>query len=274
MLNLFEKALANSSALEDAFKAVLAGMSDDDGNVIRDFANWIEQQALISIGTKLFVVLELLNGRTYQNTYERAEEQARLSGRDAKEILREQLNTYYERRIAFDSKFEDGKKFRYAALNAGGLGPSVFSPYCIVLKGSFQSSLDHIACLPGDSLVVTFSDDGSFDEPLFESQIAPHSRRHLLAAKERATEIPTVAREEWPSLILSGSRYFEVIFMGEVTLDSMQCVRVPEPEYTAKWDLTFQNLIANPNDAERALAHDFLQLRREQLAGRVIVEVI
>ena len=71
---------------------------------------------------KLFVIGDLLNGRAYQNKHEWAHEQVGHSGRTPDEILRENLGSYYEKRIAFDNAFNDGVRFRYGALNAGNLG--------------------------------------------------------------------------------------------------------------------------------------------------------
>jgi hypothetical protein len=275
MINLFQAALANIDALEQDFKVIVAEASKPNAGTIREFAAWVEQDALLSINTKLHVVLELVNGREYQNNYEWAEEQSALSGRPTKDVLRERLNDFYEKRITFDREFEESEGFRYAALNAGGAGVSkLFSSYCVVLNRAFQMSLEHIACLPGDSLIINFSAEGTFDKELFDAQIAPHSHRHMLVTKYRAREIPGVERNAWPDLVLSENRFFEVIFIGDVYLDSVECVRIPRNEYTSKWDLTFLNLAAKRSDAERAVAHDFLQLRRAELAGTVRLEVV
>src|SRR5271157_6355508 len=147
--DLFAMARANVSTLEQRFEAAVGDMPSDQVALVREFASWVEGQALISINVPLYVVGEFLNGRPYQNTYELAEELARLSSRAVDEVLRERLHPYYERRIAFDRTFKEGKKFRYGALYVGGVGLTVYGPYCIVLTRAYQESLTEVAYLPG-----------------------------------------------------------------------------------------------------------------------------
>jgi hypothetical protein len=188
--------------------------------------------------------------------------------------MRERLDRFYERRIASDSAFRDGEKFRYGALNAGGAGLVAFAPYCVVLTRAFQESLREAACLPGDSLQICFAVDGSFDQTAAERSPSPHTHRHLMAARERADEIPLVDQREWPALVARPGRYFEVIFVGEVSLDVVDCVRVLKTEYERMWDLAFANFRRKLSDAERALVQDFVQLRRAVVDGRTQVEVL
>jgi hypothetical protein len=120
MLDLFAIAKGNANAVQTAFESVVAAMPPDQAVVVREFAAWVEAEALISINVKLFVIVEFLNGGRYQNTHEWAQEQARLSGRSAEDALRERLHRFYDKRVAFDRAFKNGELFRYGALNAGG----------------------------------------------------------------------------------------------------------------------------------------------------------
>jgi hypothetical protein len=90
----------------------------------------------------------------------------------------------------------------------------------------------------------------------------------------RGREASIVEKYEWPTLIASAVRYFEVILIGEISIDSVDCVRLTKEEYDTKWDLCFLNLGSKRNEAERALVNDFIQLRRAELDGRVKVEVL
>ena len=274
MLDLFAIARANADVIQAAFESILAGMPSADAATLREFENWVESEALISINVELYVVVALLNGRRHQNTYELAEDQSRLSGRRVEDALRERLGKYYDRRVAFDDAFNHGQKFRYGALNAGGAGLPKYAPYCVVLKEEFQSSLADVAYLPGDSLEICFSARGSFDETVVERNATPHTHRRFLAGSECADEVLTVIRGEWPKLIGSIGRCFEAIFIGEVLLDTVNCVRLVKSEYDRMWNMAFADFGRRSGDAERALVDNFLQLRRAEMDGRIRLEVI
>jgi hypothetical protein len=271
---LFAIARANADAVRAAFETVAAGMPPNDATLLAEFASWVEAESLIAINVKLFVAVELANGRSYQNAYEWAQEQSRLSGRPAEDVLRERLHRYYDRRVAFDRAFKDGERFRYGFLNAGGAGLPEYDPYCMVLTRTFQSSLSEAACLPGDSLTICFAATGAFRQNAVELLAVSHSHRHFMVAKERATEVIAVGKQAWPALVASPGRYFEVVFIGEFSRDAVACIRVSKAEHDRMWDLAFASFGRRLGDAERALVNDFVQLRRAVLDGNVHVEVV
>ncbi len=277
MLNLFLLAQTNAKNIVHKFDATLAEMPGHTANSVREFALWVQAESLISINIKLFILVDIINGGHYQNTYLWAQEQSRLSGRPPEELVQERLGDYYEKRVAFDRAFEKGDQFIYGALNAGGVGLTSFAQYCVVLKRSFQSRVEELGeavCLSGDSLKICFSEDGLFDHAAVATAVAPFSERHRLAAHACASEVSSVEKERWPVLMFSQTRYFEVIFVGQVSIDSIGCVRLTENEYHAKWDLCFRNFGAKRSEAERALIHDFIQLRRAELDGTVKLEIL
>lgn len=274
MLDLFAIARGNANAVQAAFESVIADMPPERAALVRDFANWVEAKALISINVKLFVIVEFLNGGRYQNIYEWAQEQSRLSGRPAEDALRERLHEHYEKRTAFDRAFVNGERFRYGALNGGSAGLPEYDPYCVVLARNSETSLVNIACLPGDSLKICFEADGSFDPTAVQSRTAPHTHRHLMAARERAGEVPLVDKHEWHGLVASPGRYFEVVFIGDVFLRTIDCVRVAKTENERMWDMAFASFGRKLGDAGRALVDDFVQLRRGVEDGRIRVEVV
>lgn len=274
MLDLFAIARGNANAVHAAFESVIAGMPPERAALVRDFATWVEAEALISINVKLFVIVEFLNGGRYQNIYEWAQEQSRLSGRPAEDALRERLHEHYEKRTAFDRAFVNGERFRYGALNGGSAGLPEYDPYCVVLTRNSETSLGDIACLPGDSLKICLGADGSFDPTAVQSRTAPHTHRHLMAARERANEVSLADKHEWPRLVASPGRYFEVVFIGDVSLNTIECIRVPKTEHDRMRDMAFASFGRKLCDAERALVHDFVQMCRGVVDGRMQVEVV
>jgi len=274
MLDLFAIAEANATAIEQRFQAVVAEMPPEQAALVREFASWVEAKALISINVRLYVVEDILNGKSHQNTYEFAEERARQSGRATEDILRERLQPFYERRVAFDRAFRGGQKFRYGAMHAGGAGLTDYGPYCVVLTRTFQESLAEIAYLRGGSLEICVGADATFDQEAVRCCAAPHTHRHLMAAIERASEIPALEKREWYKLVASQTRYFEVIFIGEVSLNAVECVCVLKAENDRMWELAFASFGRKLDDGERALAHDYVVVGRAASEGRLRLEVV
>jgi hypothetical protein len=95
-----------------------------------------------------------------------------------------------------------------------------------------------------------------------------------MTATERANDVLLATKNEWFSLVSSSGRYFEVIFIGDVCLESVQCVRVLKSEYDRMWDMAFANFGRKLGDAERALVHDFVQMRRGVMEGKIQLEVV
>ena len=274
MLDLFAIAKGNANAVQTAFESAVSAMAPERAAVVREFAAWVEAEALVSINVKLFVIVEFLNGGHYQNAHEWAQEQSRLSGRSAEDALRERLHKFYDKRVAFDRALKNGQQFRYGVLNAGGAGLPEYGPYCAVLTREFQASLSDIAMLPGDSLNICFASDGSFDPAAVLSRTAPYSHRHLMAARERASELGPTDKRDWAALVASPGRYFEVVFVGDVSLNTVKCVRVLKTEYARMWDMAFASFGRDLGDAERALVHDFVQMRRGVVDGTIQLEVV
>lgn len=274
MLDLFAIARANAGAVHAAFEAAVAGLPEAEAAAVREFAAWVEAEGLISINDHLCIVVELLTRGRYQNTYEWAKDQASLTGQAVEDILRRRLGGFYDRRVAFDNTFKDGETFRYGALNAGGAGLPKYGSYCLVLARAFQNALPQIAYLPGDSLTVCFSADGQLDQAAVERCATPHAHRHEMVALHRAGEAPVTPKAEWPKLVLGAGRYFEAVFVGEVTLQALNCVRVPRSEYDRKWDRTFASFGKKCGDAERALMHDFRRLLLARRDNEVELEIV
>lgn len=273
-MDIFAIAEANSERVGQSFESAMQPLPEVEARSVKQFADWVKSHSLISINVKLFVIVELLNGRSFQNIYEWADEQAALSSRPVEDILRERLQGFYDRRRSFDGAFENGTAFRYGAINAGGAGLTNYDPYCLVFTRDFQETRDSIAYLPGDSLIICFDRDGNFREDVVETSVAPHSERHLMVAKERLREIAGTEETTWPALVVSAGRYFEAVFLGEVRLNAIGSVRMMRAEYDRIWDLAFGSFARKLGAAERALIQDLVELRRAVVQARIQLETL
>lgn len=274
MINLFEVAENNVERIKSSLDAAAAELVEDQSIVFQSFLVWVRANVNISINIRLFVLVELLNGEPYKNIYEWAAEQADLSGRRREDILRERLGPFYHRRLTFDAALADGQRIRYGCLNFGSAGLTQYGPYCIVLEEDIIDLADAIACWSGDSLQVCFLSDGSFDLSPIQASAVPYNSVQLLVGEECGTEAAKAPEEEWPNLLTSGDHYFEVALIGDVTRERVARVRVLRSEYDRIWELAFDNFSRRLDEAERALVGDFVQLRRRELSGEVVVEVV
>jgi hypothetical protein len=274
MLNLFEIARGNSERVQAAFDSAVTAVTEDEAKAIREFSTWAEQEVSVAVNMRLYVVVGLLNGERMLNTHERAHEMARLCGREAEDLLREMLGPWYERRMAFDQSFTGGEAFRYGALNAGGPGLTSYGPYCAVLRKAFLGSDPHVAVLPGDSLKICIASDSSLEEAAIRESAAPYSHRHLLVASRHGSAVAGVEIRDWWRFVASPDCWFEVIFSAVITLNAVECVRLLRSEHDRMWSLAFDCIAASQNEATRALAHDFVCLRRGEVDNRIRVEVV
>ncbi len=276
MLDLFAIATNNADYINKTFNETIASLSEPKAIEAKHFAQWVESKALISINLRLFVITEILNGIPYKNIHEWAQEQAVLSGRNKDEILRERLKGFYDKRMAFDQAFQKGECFRYGALNAGGFGLSNYGLYCTVLTHNFHDTLNHSACFSGDSLEICFSKSSTFDPTVLIKSISPFSHRHWLATSQLIADIDAAQQNDWSQLLISTDfkQYFEIIFIGEVTVNDLKCVRVSTEEYQQKWELAFSNFGKSLTEPERAEVQDFVQLLRAVKDGKIQLETI
>lgn len=261
-MNLFAIAAENIASLETRLTECLAGMEPDSAQAVQRFAQWVEEYARIAVNMRIPVLVELLEGRPHHNIYEWAQEMSPLAGKTVDELLGERLGPFYDRRLAFDDAFDDGRRFRYGALNGGGTGLDSYGAWCVVLR----SKPEQAACWQGDSLASDVNH-------IARCAIA-YSHRHSLVAAERAGSAATSVAGRWPALILSGKAYFEVVFLDPIDLAAIDAVRVAHSTYQELWNLAFDAFGKKQGEAERALVSDFVRIFKAGKQGTIHLEVL
>ena len=230
-LNLFVIAAGNTEALEVALQERLTDASSKDADILARYTERVRHTGRISINMVPEVLRGFLDAREHRNIYERASAKAKDSRTAREEILRKELDTYYERRIAFEGSFEDGERFRYGALNIGGLGASTFGLFCVVCKDHVSSTLPEVAYLRADSLETYLLPGPVVDEAKIRRDASPHSHRQCLAALKHADEVPRLDELQWPALLCSGVDYVEAIFTAQLTPEDVQVIRMSRTEH-------------------------------------------
>jgi len=273
--NLFRIAQTNAASLEEQLKEVQANMDPQAAQKLADFLSWFLAEARISINLPAAVLATFSRGGVYLNIHAWASEQETLSGRGAVECLRERLGTYFDRRLAFDTAFENGEKFVYAAVNAGGPGlSSRFDTFCVVLAPNGSCSPETAAYLPGDSLDCCFDESGAFSLELVSRMICPHPHCHCLAAVKLGQRATLTPRQSWPSVVLSDTDYIEVVLASAPGFNEVAEIRVHRRIYDDLWNLAFANFARKLSDAEKALVLDFTYLVAESREGKFRLEVV
>ena len=165
-LDIFQMAAENVVALETRFQALLTSVSPAEAEQVSDFCTVAAKDGRISTNLRLSALLDLLIFGKYQNIYEWAADRAAKSSKTVEQILRDRLGAFYEKRRAFDERFDNGPSFRYGTFNVGGAGCKRYGEFCVVWKDEVSSGRREVAYLASDSLRTYLLAGGAMDEAL------------------------------------------------------------------------------------------------------------
>ncbi len=238
-MNLFDIARENARALELKLDDLRTNMSVEASARLDAFGARVSESGRISVNLRQDGMLGFVTTGRHLNTYELAEQEASLRGISVDDSLRNLLGSFYESRIAFDLHFDNGKQFRYGALNPGGYGVSHFGEYCVVSREEVSSQRSEVAYLGSDSALTYVGPDNSVNEELVREESAPHSHRQVLASLKHQREVALLPEKNWPAIVCSGTDYIEAVFCGGLGFQEVESVRMSQTEY----DEGFQNAL-------------------------------
>jgi hypothetical protein len=274
MLDLFDLAVANQTALQARYEILRSRMSDAESEQLSRFAARVEQDARVSVNMRQTPLQSFLTLGQHRNIYEWARARASHSTKTPEEIMRARLGPHFEARMAFDRFFTDGESFRYGALNIGGAGATGYGEFCAVVSEPFFASRRESACLASDSLATYVVPGLVIDEARLRQDVAPHSDRHRLATVKLHSHVCTTPETSWPRLLCSDTDFVEAIFAGRLTPADLESVRMLEADYEVYSDFTFNDLRYGLSMCDRMLTDGFA-LVLELLEGRGIpLEVV
>ncbi|MCP3956411.1 MAG: hypothetical protein GY719_01020 [bacterium] len=273
--DLFALAAANGAALEERLEDLLADASDEDARNLRLFASEVEEKGRVGVNLKLPSLLKLLQDGRLPTAYELAEQDARESGRDAEEHVRKRLDEWYVKRTGFEDRFVEGRRFRYGALNIGGLGPT--QPYgncCAVTSERFLKERE-LAFLAANSLESFVDDRGRADMARVETSLADVEHRHHLAACKHAGDGERLAGESWPEILCFGDDFVEAIFVGSATVADLRLVRFPLEEYDDIQELSLRKEARETlEEEEEDLTAHFDELKTRLKGAGIALELV
>ena len=116
-LNLFELAQQNDDRLKQQFDAYRSRLDDGRKPIIDEFAEQVTANGRISMNMRQSVLAAFLSSGKHQNINEFADAESGRTGESPDTVLKRLLGLYYERRMAYEGRFTEGRSFRYGALN-------------------------------------------------------------------------------------------------------------------------------------------------------------
>lgn len=281
-MNLFTTAASNGSKLEDQVEAVRARLPDSERAILEAFLSRVAEDGRVAINMRQSALLDFLRSGSYQNVYDWARERARRSPASEDEILRERLGDIYEQKVALDSSFEGGDRFRYGSLTIGGAGATPYGSFCAVIGDHAPAELFDVAYLSRGGLesylrVAKDTPSRAFvDEDAVRADAAPHASRHHLAALKLERQVIERPASAWPSLLYSATDSIQAIFVGDLRPRDLLCVRMARSDHDAFFRYVLEGFRARAGlrEPERALVEGFACILEELEARRIALEVI
>ncbi len=252
-MNLFELAVQNSDALRTKYQDLTDRF--EKCNLLPSLEAFVEQvksHGRMSINMRQYTLISLLLFKRHQNIYEWAEERAQQSTKVREAIMRERLKSYYEARMTFDYFFDDGERFRYGALNIGGLGATLYGEYCVILTQEFLDDCSYLAFIKEDSLKGYVLPGSSVDIDRLKEDVADKAHVHILATLKHQGNLQTKPTEkEWAAMVCCSDAYIEVITTQDIHVSVVGCVRMSKQKRDEYYDYLFEDFSTKLDDFKR-----------------------
>ncbi|RCV63135.1 hypothetical protein C5S53_15430 [Methanophagales archaeon] len=267
MKNIFDMADQNSDNLKTRHK-LLKEKHENQNNLdlFKNFIDFMRDKPTISINIRQGVLISFLIQGVYKNRYEVTTERIEeLNGKRKIGISHEtamdlQLKPHKKERKIFNSTFECAEKFKYGALNIGGLGPEKFGEYCVIIKRKQSNEYSLLAFIKEDSL--KYVEENSVDVERLSRDIANRECVPALVALKHENEIGGIPFDELASMICSNEGYIEAITKGEIKNVHIECVRMRQSVSNRFENDLYKALISELSDAEeRYWLEAFINMR-------------
>ena len=220
-------------------------------DMLGKFSNIISKKWDISINLRQSAINNFLNVGVYKNVYE-------LKG-ESEEELKKHLGDFYKSRLIFDNTFEEGKKFKYGALNIGGLGIMKYGEYCIIIKKEQSEQYSTLTFIKEDSL--NYVDDSGLNIEILCQEIANKECVNYLASQKHENDLKEKPFEEWASMICCDQNYIETITIDDILDEHIQNVRMSKEDYNLYFDYLFEDFTSKLSENEKYRLEDFRKMQ-------------
>lgn len=275
-MDLFNMASQNADNLERSYCLLKNRcMDQDELDILSEFVRSVKDEWTVSINMMPSVLNYFLIAGRYMNVYELKKESSKhIKGAEVSVELaiKKHLGDYYESRTRFDRTFEDGEKFKYGALNIGGLGLRKFGEYCVVMNQRQLRTHMSLVFIKEDSLCYVKGDHVDIER--LSQEISDKGSVHFLAALKHEYTIKTILPDEWTSLICCDGCYNEAVTMDDISNKHVESIRVSKNYYDFISDLLYKDFISEISDEEKTLLYDFKIMEEVLKKEGIKLEVI
>jgi len=273
MPDLDRLARENVEHLREAVATLAVDLEPRRSDLLSRFAAAVRATSGVSINLRNAGLIGLLATGRHLNIHDVSGRMAEEFGADADQILRRQLGPWYDRRIAFDDTFTGGRTFHYGCLSIGGLGPTMYGEYCVVLRAADVAAAGALTYLREDSARDYVDASGAVDVARVAAESAPHDGRELLAALKCGPML-TGEESEWPKTLCSNEGYIEAIFVTAEVRDAISAVRIGRKRHSELYDLVVDRYRRTLTDVEKAVIDDFATVSSLMNDARLKLEVL
>lgn len=265
-MDIFEIAGENSDNLKRSYCLLEDRCNDQDEiDILDKFARTIKDEWTISINIGPRELTHFLILGFYMNIYEKKERDKEnlkeyKSVIPVEEAVEKHLGDNYERRAAFERLFGNGKKFRYGALNIGGLGLRKFGEFCVVIKRKQSRNYVSLAFIKRDSL--DYVDRDQVDVERLRQNVADRESVHFLACLKHEDDIKRIPSDEWASSICRDGCYIEAVTMDDILNNHIECIRIGKEEHDHYYNVHLYNVYeSKSSDYEELRLYEFLNIQ-------------
>ncbi|PKP60082.1 MAG: hypothetical protein CVT88_04035 [Candidatus Altiarchaeales archaeon HGW-Altiarchaeales-1] len=250
-------------------------------HVLSDFATFVKDNWMISINMRQHVLNGFLIAGKYKNIYEVKKEQreeirkVRALEIPEEQAVKEHLKVYFKSRVTFDRTFKDGEKFKYGALNIGGMGPKKYGEYCVIFERKHSEKYSSLAFIKEDS--INYVDDCKVNIEKLKQDLSNEEGVHFLVTLKHEGELGKIPTNEWASIICSDECYVEAVTKDDVVNDPIEGVRMSKKDYLYYYgDLLFKDYVsdADMSDFERCQLGAFMNMQEILTKRKIKLDVI
>ena len=220
----------------------------------------------------------LTEGR-YKNMYELKKGQEKEIKRvrelriSVKQAVKKHLKSDYKSRLIFDHTFEDGEKFKYGALNIGGLGVKEYGEYCVVIKRKQLEEYSSSVFIKENSL--NYVDCQHVNIEQLRQNIANKECVYFLATLKHEDNIEKIPDNKWASMVCCNESYIEAITKDEIKNNHIESVRMSKNDYDRYYDYLVKEYILEKIPEEKKYQlYMFLEMLKLLEKQEIKLEVI
>ncbi len=256
-MSIFDTASQNSDNLKKRYNSLRKECEQQNNlDVLDEFTKLVGNKWTISINMRQLVINDILISGRCKNVHElkkeRAEELEEYSELDisVEEALKKHLKSFYKSRVAFDHTFKNGERFKYGALNIGGLGAQKYGEYCVVFKRELVEKYSSLVFIKEDSL--KYVDDGAVNIERLDPDIANRECVHFLATLKHEEYIKSNSVNKWSSIVCCSEDYIEAITADDILNTHVDIVRTSKENLNSYYlDLLYKDFVSELSDFEK-----------------------